>query len=65
MKQGKIKFFNETKGFGFIIGDDDGKEIFFHTTQVVGITPSANDRVQYDTQKGNKGLAAIQVEIIN
>lgn len=64
MKEGKVKFFNVTKGFGFIIPQNDKKEIFFHVSNVVGDHPKEGDNVQYDEHDGKKGKEAIQVEII-
>ncbi len=61
MKNGVVKFFNETKGFGFIKAED-GQEIFVH---VSGLKESIqeNDNVVFDTQEGKKGLNAINVKL--
>ncbi|MFN8152876.1 MAG: cold shock domain-containing protein [Bacteroidia bacterium] len=61
MKKGIVKFFNETKGFGFI-KEENGTEIFVHTT---GLTEQIreNDEVFYETQQGKKGLNAVNVKI--
>ncbi|NEM96852.1 cold-shock protein [Pontibacter burrus] len=63
MQTGKVKFFNVSKGFGFIIADDTNQEIFVHQT---GLTSEIreNDRVSYDVKDGKKGLNAINVEKI-
>jgi CspA family cold shock protein len=60
MKTGTVKFFNETKGFGFI-KDESGQEIFVHAT---GLTDKIkeNDTVTYDITEGKKGLNAINVK---
>jgi CspA family cold shock protein len=62
MNTGTVKFFNDAKGFGFITGED-GQEIFVHVT---GLKQDIreNDRVQYDTESGRKGLNAVNVTVI-
>ena len=62
MAQGKVKFFNNTKGFGFITPEDGGQEIFVHST---GLRDEIreNDVVSYDVEKGKKGLNAVNVRI--
>jgi CspA family cold shock protein len=61
MKKGTVKFFNDSKGFGFITGED-GQEIFVHAT---GLNEDIreNDEVSYDTQMGKKGENAINVSL--
>jgi cold shock protein len=61
MKNGVVKFFNETKGFGFI-KEENGQEIFVH---VSGLTDKIreNDNVTFDTQEGKKGLNAVNVRL--
>ncbi len=63
MQTGIIKFFNESKGYGFIKEDLTDKEIFVHVT---GITEPVrkDDKVVYDTVEGKKGLNAINVKKI-
>ena len=62
MNKGKVKFFNETKGFGFIKDDESGEEIFVHKSDVVG-TIRESDMVEFEVQKGKKGLNAVNVKI--
>jgi len=61
MKTGKVKFFNESKGFGFIVDDEKQQEIFVHASGLNGNTISENDIVSFDVQQGKKGLNAINV----
>ena len=63
MKTGTVKFFNESKGFGFIVEDESQEEIFVHAT---GLTEQIrqDDHVSYDTTEGKKGLNAINVKIV-
>lgn len=63
MKKGTIKFFNETKGFGFI-KSENGEEIFVHSS---GLKQDVreNDRVVFETEQGKKGLNAVNVRLDN
>lgn len=63
MQEGTIKFFNETKGFGFITPAEGGKDIFVHKTNLVHEVRE-NDRVQFEVENGQRGLNAINVERI-
>ncbi|MDF2451391.1 MAG: cold shock domain-containing protein [Bacteroidota bacterium] len=62
MSTGTVKFFNETKGFGFIKEDESGKEYFVHVT---GLSDKIreNDNVTFDIQEGKKGLNAVNVKL--
>ena len=62
MSTGTVKFFNETKGFGFIKDDESGKEYFVHVT---GLSDKIreNDTVTFDIQEGKKGLNAVNVKL--
>lgn len=61
MSTGTVKFFNETKGFGFIKETSSGKEYFVHVT---GLSDKIkeNDEVTFDIQEGQKGLNAVNVK---
>ncbi|MCD4680643.1 MAG: cold shock domain-containing protein [Bacteroidales bacterium] len=63
MKTGTVKFFNEAKGFGFIIEDDSKKEYFVH---ISGLIDEVNegDAVEFELTEGKKGLNAINVKAI-
>jgi len=63
MQEGTVKFFNATKGFGFITPADGSKDIFVHAT---GLSDEVgeNDRVSYEVQNGQKGLNAVNVRVL-
>jgi cold shock protein len=62
MKNGVVKFFNETKGFGFIKVDGTDQDIFVH---VSGLKEEIkqDDRVTFEIQEGKKGLNAVNVRM--
>jgi CspA family cold shock protein len=60
MLTGTVKFFNDAKGFGFIIADETNEEIFVHQTGLVHEIREG-DRVQFDIKAGKKGPNAIEV----
>ncbi|CAH0299455.1 MULTISPECIES: cold-shock protein [Pedobacter] len=60
--QGTVKFYNESKGFGFII-TEDGEEVFVHVTGLVDKI-SQNDRVEFEIAQGKKGPNAVDVKLI-
>lgn len=63
-QSGVVKFFNETKGFGFIKPDGGGKDIFVHVSALGGLQSLANDqRVVFDTEEGRRGLQAVNVQV--
>lgn len=64
-KTGTIKFYNEAKGFGFIIDKDSGEDIFFHRSRVNGeLTRKDQDKVVIYTEfEGKKGVEAKDVSI--
>ncbi|MEQ6120948.1 cold shock domain-containing protein [Reichenbachiella sp. MALMAid0571] len=62
--QGTVKFFNESKGFGFIKPDDSSEDIFVHSSGLVDDIRE-NDKVEYDTERGKKGMNAVNVKVID
>lgn len=62
MATGTVKFFNATKGFGFITPEDGSKDIFVHMSALNGATITDGDVVQYETEDTEKGKNAINVE---
>ncbi len=63
MKEGTVKFFNNSKGFGFIKPADGGEDIFVHSSGLIDQIRE-NDQVKYEVEKGKKGLNAVNVEVI-
>ncbi len=61
MKTGTVKFFNETKGFGFIIQDDGEVDLFVHASEVSGGILKEGDLVEYEVGQGKKGPCAVKV----
>lgn len=64
MQEGTVKFFNETKGFGFITPSNGGQDIFVHITGLNGGEIREGDKVSYEVQNGKKGLNAVNVRVI-
>ncbi|MBA3647739.1 MAG: cold shock domain-containing protein [Chitinophagales bacterium] len=64
MNTGKVKFFNKAKGFGFIVDDESGEEIFVHATGLINEI-NENDKVSFDVTEGKKGQNAINVRLIS
>ncbi|MEC5145462.1 cold shock domain-containing protein [Chitinophaga sp. 212800010-3] len=62
MQTGVVKFFNETKGFGFIKIEGTGQEIFVHVSGIKE-SISENDRVVFDVEEGRKGPNAVNVRL--
>jgi len=62
MATGTVKFFNETKGFGFITPDQGGKEVFVHATGLQDEIREG-DSVTYQVEEGKKGPSAVNVKI--
>ena len=63
MKKGTVKFFNGSKGFGFVVDEESKEEYFVH---VSGLIDEINegDNVEFELQEGRKGLNAVNVKVI-
>ncbi len=63
MNKGTVKFFNESKGFGFISEDGTSKEHFVHISGLIDEIREG-DAVEFELQEGKKGLNAVNVKVI-
>lgn len=63
MKEGTVKFFNNSKGFGFIVQSENNEDIFVHESGLIDEIRE-NDKVQFEVEQGRKGLNAVNVEVI-
>ena len=63
MSKGTVKFFNETKGFGFISEEGSNKEHFVHISGLIDEIREG-DEVEFDLAEGKKGLNAVNVKVI-
>ena len=63
MNKGTVKFFNESKGFGFIIEDDTNKDHFVHVSGLIDDIREG-DVVEFELKEGKKGLNAVNVRVV-
>ncbi len=63
MSNGTVKFFNDTKGFGFITPEDGGKDVFVHVSGLIDEIKD-EDKVTYDVEETPKGLSALNVKVV-
>lgn len=63
MSNGTVKFFNNSKGFGFITPDEGGKDLFIHVSGLVDEI-TEGDKVSYDVEESPKGLNAVNVKLV-
>ena len=63
MNKGTVKFFNESKGFGFFIDYESKTEYFVHVTGLIDEI-NENDAVEFELQEGRKGLNAVNVKLV-
>jgi cold shock protein len=62
MQSGTVKFFNETKGFGFIKSNSSNEDIFVHVSGLIDEIKE-NDQVTFEVEQGRKGLNAVNVQL--
>jgi len=63
MQEGTVKFFNESKGFGFIKPADGSEDVFVHVSGLIDEIRE-DDKVTYDVEQGKKGLNAVNVKLV-
>ena len=63
MSKGTVKFFNDTKGLGFIVEDESNKEHFVHISGLIDEIREG-DAVEFDLTEGKKGLNAVNVKVL-
>lgn len=63
MKKGTVKFFNVSKGFGFIVEDDSTTEHFVHVTGIIDEI-TEGDEVEFELKEGRKGMNAVNVKLV-
>lgn len=64
MKQGTVKFFNQTKGFGFVREEESQQEYFVHVTGLIDEVRE-NDKITFELKEGKKGLNAVNVRLVD
>jgi cold shock protein len=62
MYKGTVKFYNSKKGFGFIVEETSGKDVFVHTSGLIDKVKEG-DKVVFETKRGKKGVTAEQVKL--
>ena len=62
MATGTVKWFNPTKGFGFISQDEAGKDVFVHSNELNGVYIIEGDNVEFDIVETEKGLSAQNIK---
>ena len=63
MKKGTVKFFNDSKGFGFVIDDETKTEYFVHVSGLIDEIRE-DDQVEFELKEGRNGLNAVNVKVV-
>ncbi len=63
MEQGTVKFFNDAKGFGFVVDDASKEEYFVHVSGLIDEIREG-DNVEFELKEGKKGLNAVNVKVL-
>lgn len=63
MKNGTVKFFNDSKGYGFVIDDESKTEYFVHVSGLIDEIRE-DDKVEFELKEGRKGLNAVNVKVL-
>ena len=64
MSKGKVKFFNTSRGFGFIT-QNEGEDLFFHVSELRAGTANDGDQVEYEVGEGRKGACAVNIREVH
>ena len=64
IRKGKVSFYDNSKGFGFIIDTDDNEKYFCHVSGLIDQIQE-NDKVEFELEKGQRGMNAVRVKVIN
>ena len=62
--QGKVIFFNSSKGYGFIVDDETGDDVFVHVTSLNGLKINEGDKVEYVIEEGERGKTATNIQLV-
>ena len=68
MSEGTVKWFNDAKGFGFIVPSEGGEDVFVHHTNIVGTgfkSLAEGQMVTFEMERGQKGMSATNVQAAN
>lgn len=63
MKKGTVKFFNDSKGYGFIVDEESKTEYFVHVSGLIDEVRE-DDNVEFELKEGRKGLNAVNVKVL-
>ena len=64
MQTGTVKFFNASKGYGFITEDDTNTEHFIHISRLIDEDIREDDKVEFELKEGKKGMNAVNVKVL-